>query len=129
MSVRDRRGSNIRVAFGSSSPLSVGDQVYDFDQNIDAPVSISNFTAETPMVMFNNGSLFNISYKITIFSNSTLYNRNSVFNLSSFRVKISVEGIYDDRTGTLCMIGCRDLNLMAGTPLAGWNTVSWLCGL
>lgn len=112
MSVRDRE-SNIRIASGSSAPLSVGDQVYD------DPVTISNSTSETPMVMFNNGSLFNISYKITIFSNSTLYNRNSVFNLSSYIVKISAEGVYDERTGTLCMIGCRDLNSKAGTPLAG----------
>jgi len=112
MWVRDRE-SNIIIASGSSAPLSVGDQVYD------DPVTITNSTSETPMVMFNNGSLFNISYKITIFSNSTLYNRNSVFNFSSYRVKISAEGIYDERTGTLCMIGCRDLNSKAGTPLAG----------
>ncbi|XP_045802809.1 uncharacterized protein LOC123896472 [Trifolium pratense] len=112
MSVRDIE-SNIKVAFGSSAPLSVGEQIYD------VPAYTSNFTAESPMVMFNNASLFNISYKITIFSNATLYNRNSVFNLSSYRVKISAEGIYDARTGTLCMIGCRNLNSKAGTPLAG----------
>ncbi|KAK2369501.1 putative DUF2921 family protein [Trifolium repens] len=112
MSVRDIE-SNIKVAFGSSIPLSVGDQIYD------VPAYASNLTAESPMVMFNNVSLFNISYKINIFSNSTLYNRNSVFNLSSYRVKISAEGTYDARTGILCMIGCRDLNSKAGISLAG----------
>ncbi|XP_045802810.1 uncharacterized protein LOC123896473 [Trifolium pratense] len=114
MSVRDIE-SNIEVAFGSLAPLSVGEQIYDDP----AYTSNSNFTAESPMVMFNNASLFNISYKITIFSNATLYNRNSMFNLSSYRVTISAEGIYDARTGTLCMIGCRNLNSKAGTPLAG----------
>ncbi|XP_004487697.1 uncharacterized protein [Cicer arietinum] len=109
------RESNRRVAWGYSSPLSVGDQVYELD-------SMSNFTAEppSPSVIVDDGtSLFNISYKIAIYANSTLDERNSVFNLSSYRVKISAEGVYDARTGFLCMIGCRDLPLNIGTPIAG----------
>ncbi|CAL5200886.1 unnamed protein product [Lathyrus oleraceus] len=121
MSARDRE-SHWRIAFGFSNPLSVGDQVYDIDQNNNLPVS--SFTAESPMpmVILNNGSVnsFNISYKIIMFSNSTFEERNSMFNLSSYRVKISAEGIYDARTGTLCMIGCRDLNSIAGTEITDY---------
>ncbi|CAI8593113.1 unnamed protein product [Vicia faba] len=124
MSVRDRE-SHRRIAFGFSNPLSVGDQVYDIDQNNNLPVSDSSFTAESPrpmVIILNNGSVnsFNISYKITMFSNSSFEDRNSMFNLSSYRVKISAEGIYDARTGTLCMIGCRDLNSIAGTEITDY---------
>ncbi|XP_058776682.1 uncharacterized protein LOC131651011 [Vicia villosa] len=124
MSVRDGE-SHRRIAFAFSNPLSVGDHVYDIDQNNNVPVSDSSFTAESPramVIILNNGSVnsFNISYKITMFSNSSFEERNSVFNLSSYRVKISAEGIYDARTGTLCMIGCRDLNSIAGTEITDY---------
>ncbi|CAK8535117.1 unnamed protein product [Lathyrus sativus] len=121
MSVRDRE-SRRRIAFGFSNPLSVGDQVYDIDQNNNLPVSSFTAASPMPMIILNNGSVnsFNISYKITIFSNSTFEERDSVFNLSSYRVKISAEGIYDARTGTLCMIGCRDLNSIAGTEITDY---------
>ncbi|MCI77007.1 hypothetical protein A2U01_0098277, partial [Trifolium medium] len=49
MSVRDIE-SNIEVASGSLAPSSVGEQIYD------DPAYTSNFTAESPMVMFNNAS-------------------------------------------------------------------------
>ncbi|XP_061365884.1 uncharacterized protein LOC133309165 [Gastrolobium bilobum] len=101
--------NNKRPAFGYSDPLSVGDQVYE-----------SGLRAEnTILVHNNNDSLFNISYKITVLLNSTIGDRqHSLFNLSYERVKISAEGIYDAGTGTLCMVGCRDLSSNTGTPIA-----------
>ncbi|KAJ1401894.1 hypothetical protein SESBI_28418 [Sesbania bispinosa] len=110
--------SNRRVAWGYSSPLSVGDQVFGFDQNVSVSVSVSSSPIEAPVVILNSGSLFNMSYKISIYYNSTLCDRNSLFNLSSDIVKISAEGIYDAGTGTLCMVGCRDLTSKTGTPIA-----------
>ncbi|GAU34998.1 hypothetical protein TSUD_103200 [Trifolium subterraneum] len=74
----------------------------------------SNKTANDPnyfkMIKFRNFYNAKVGYRAS---------KNLVFNLSSYRVKISAEGIYDARTGTLCIIGCRNLNSKAGTPLAG----------
>ncbi|XP_027342936.1 uncharacterized protein LOC113855489 [Abrus precatorius] len=115
MSVRE---SNKRVAWGYSSPLSVGDQISNLDQN-SISVSTSSSIAEAPMPILNGGGLFNMSYKISLMYNSTLNDRNSVFNLSSYIVRISAEGLYDSGAGTLCMVGCRDLHANHVTPIAG----------
>ncbi|KAK7244302.1 hypothetical protein RIF29_39122 [Crotalaria pallida] len=114
MSVRE---SYRRVGWGYSAPFTVGDRFHDsyLRRNFDSfPIS----SKEVPNVVLNNASLFNISYKISIsrISNSTLSDRNSLFNLSSEVVKISAEGIYDAGAGTLCMVGCRDLPSNDGTP-------------
>lgn len=109
--------SKRRVAWGYSSPSSVGGKV-KVPSNFVNFISNSSSQTEVPDVPIRtSGSLFNISYKISIYSNYTLRDKNSVFNLSSEDVKISAEGIYDSGTGTLCMIGCRDLP--SKTPIAG----------
>ncbi|KAK7324582.1 hypothetical protein VNO77_28256 [Canavalia gladiata] len=105
MSVRE---SNKRVALGYSSPLFVGDEVSNLDQN-SVSVSISSTLAYAPMPIVNGGGLFNMSYKILMY-NSTSNDRNSFFNMSSENLRISAEGIYDAGTGNLCMVGCREIH-------------------
>ncbi|KAK7401829.1 hypothetical protein VNO78_13625 [Psophocarpus tetragonolobus] len=109
--------SNKRVAWGYSSPLAVGVKVSTSGNNISisfAETSTldqndSSSTVEAPEVGHNSGALFNISYKISLWFNSTS-GRNSLFNQSSSSVRISAEGIYDSGAGKLCMVGCRDLH-------------------
>ncbi|XP_019442357.1 PREDICTED: uncharacterized protein LOC109347083 [Lupinus angustifolius] len=115
MSVRE---SYRRVAWGYSTPLSVGDHFYDSHSGGNFK-SLPSSKTQVPNVIVNNDSLFNISYKIGISlrSNSTLSDRNSLFYLSSETVKISAEGIYNAGTGTLCMVGCRDLPSNRGVSI------------
>ncbi|XP_029128709.1 uncharacterized protein LOC109805727 [Cajanus cajan] len=106
------RESNKRVAWGYSEPLAVDDE-FSESSLYKTSDSFSVFSNEVPdgILNINNGSLFNISYKISlsVMSSSKLGDRDSVFNLSSQRVKISAEGVYDAGLGTLCMVGCRDI--------------------
>ncbi|GAU46825.1 hypothetical protein TSUD_100430 [Trifolium subterraneum] len=109
MSVRE---SKKKVAWGSSSPIFVDDQY----------LSTSGFYSRSEFdagMLNNNDGLFNISYKISLnVISSPPFERNSLFNMSYYSVKISAEGVYDSRDGTLCMVGCRDLvsnNEMATT--------------
>ncbi|CAL5200887.1 unnamed protein product [Lathyrus oleraceus] len=108
MSVRE---SKKRVAWGSSSPLFVDDDFYELD------LSTTSSGFDAGILNNNNGSLFNISYKISLFvMSSPPFERNSLFNSSYYSVKISAEGIYDSRNGTLCMVGCHDLVSNDGKP-------------
>ncbi|WVZ00495.1 hypothetical protein V8G54_026564 [Vigna mungo] len=108
MSVKE---SMKRVGWGYSEPIAIDDEISDFPDEVpDETIDI------------NNGSLFNMSYRIGL---SVLYptksvNNNSVFNLSSESVKIIAEGVYDAGAGTLCMVGCRELNPISKneTPVA-----------
>ncbi|KAK7244300.1 hypothetical protein RIF29_39120 [Crotalaria pallida] len=118
MSVRE---SNKRVAWGSGAPLTVDDQLYESGvMHFDSYSVSSSSTEILDSDSLNNDSLFNISYKFTMYlmSYSTLSDRNSLFNLSYENVKISAEGIYDVGAGNLCMVGCRDLSSNNGTPKA-----------
>ncbi|XP_058776683.1 uncharacterized protein LOC131651012 [Vicia villosa] len=108
MSVRE---SKKKVAWGSSSPLFVDDDSYESD------LSLSSSGSDAGILNNNNGSLFNISYRISLYAmSSSPFERNSLFNMSYYSMKISAEGIYDSRNGTLCMVGCRDLVSNEGTP-------------
>ncbi|KHN28055.1 hypothetical protein glysoja_007787 [Glycine soja] len=106
------RESNKRVAWGYSSPLAVGDEISTFDQNVSSSI------VEAPEVVLNSGGLFNISYKILLWYNSTSNDKNSLLNQSSWSVRISAEGIYDSGAGSLCMVGCRDIHLNSLKPTA-----------
>ncbi|KAJ1401893.1 hypothetical protein SESBI_28417 [Sesbania bispinosa] len=114
------RESKKRVAWGSSTPLSVDDHFYE----LGLPTYSDSFSSTSRDVLAeilnnNNGSLFNISYKISISAMSySMFDRDSLFNMSSSSVKISAEGIYDSGAGTLCMVGCRDLVSNNGTPIS-----------
>ncbi|KAG4981446.1 hypothetical protein AAZX31_12G212100 [Glycine max] len=122
MSIRE---SNKRVAWGYSAPLAVDDEFYESGMYASS-YSFSSFSTEVPdgtlNINDNNGSLFNMSYKISlsVISYSKIGDNTSVFNLSSERVKISAEGVYDAGAGTLCMVGCRDLlsNTNTEIPIA-----------
>ncbi|XP_014499588.1 uncharacterized protein LOC106760696 [Vigna radiata var. radiata] len=95
--------SNKRVAWGNSYPFAIGDEVSSSGN------SFSNTTVDVPEVKLNStGGLFNISYKISLWFNSTNVSK-SLLNQSSLSVMISAEGVYDVGAGTLCMVGCRGL--------------------
>ena len=111
MSIRE---SKKRVAWGSSSPLFVDDEYLSRSSG-----SYLRSEFDAGILNNDNGSLFNISYKISLsVMSSSPFDKNSLFNMSYYSVKISAEGIYDSRDGTLCMIGCRDLVSNKGTPTA-----------
>ncbi|XP_047165371.1 uncharacterized protein LOC124834666 [Vigna umbellata] len=95
--------SNKRVAWGNSYPFAIGDEVSSSGN------SFSNTSVDAPEVKLNStGGLFNISYKISLWFNSTNVFK-SLLNQSSLPVMISAEGVYDAGAGTLCMVGCRGL--------------------
>jgi len=102
--------SNKRVAWGYSSPFSVGDDVSSWGN------SISNSTVHE-VKLNSTGGLFNISYKISLWFNSTNVSK-SLLNESSLSVMISAEGVYDAGAGTLCMVGCRGLISNSLIPIA-----------
>ncbi|KAJ0593420.1 hypothetical protein HanRHA438_Chr03g0127681 [Helianthus annuus] len=56
----------------------------------------------------------NVSYEVIFMLNISSIGRSGIssLNLSSTddnKVEISAEGVYDDKTGQLCMVGCRNL--------------------
>ncbi|KAJ0801657.1 hypothetical protein HanPI659440_Chr03g0119691 [Helianthus annuus] len=56
----------------------------------------------------------NVSYEVSFMLNISSIGRSGIssLNLSSTddnKVEISAEGVYDDKTGQLCMVGCRNL--------------------
>ncbi|KAL1346206.1 hypothetical protein AAHE18_08G173700 [Arachis hypogaea] len=112
MSVRESRK---RVAWGYSAPLFVADKFYDLGMPMFSD-SVSSFSDQVPPPDIHNsntGSLFNISYKISLtpLSLSGIDDKNSFFSNKSFEsVKLTAEGIYDAQGGTLCMVGCREVS-------------------
>ncbi|KAI3844423.1 hypothetical protein MKX03_037748 [Papaver bracteatum] len=110
MSVKDSKG---KVAWGYSVPLSVGDEFY----NSLPYFHRLGFVYQGPGILHANHSrsrLLNISYVISfrpppgfslagrLSSNNLPINQNKPYD-------ISAEGIYDSKTGSLCMMGCRRL--------------------
>lgn len=80
------RNSERQTAQGYSSPLFVGDQLFE------------------PYQMNANSGLLNISYKMSFTTASDFKMGNKL--LSNESIEISAEGTYDNETGVLCMIGC-----------------------
>ncbi|CAH1444529.1 unnamed protein product [Lactuca virosa] len=110
MSVKYRNMDSI----GSAIPIFVGEQFYHsydaFDSNFGPWQDPTSYTG--PM---------NISYEISfqMFANSTSESGSgisSLFSTNNGRVEISAEGFYDNETGRLCMVGCRNL------PSSGKNS-------
>ncbi|KAL7087663.1 hypothetical protein ACP275_13G081800 [Erythranthe tilingii] len=84
-------------ASGDAMPISVGNEFYGiFPENIpeEYPLNISYKIGVRPFRKIRFDNLF-----------PSLY---SSMNLRS-RVEITAEGVYDARTGRLCMVGCRKL--------------------
>ncbi|XP_050213535.1 uncharacterized protein LOC126664942 [Mercurialis annua] len=80
------------IAQGFSSPLFVGEQIYEPYQR-----------------KSNHSGLLNISYSMT-FAEISDFQLGSKL-LSHVSAEISAEGTYDNRTGLLCMIGCLHIAL------------------
>ncbi|KAH7838708.1 hypothetical protein Vadar_030198 [Vaccinium darrowii] len=93
MTVRNGKG---QIAWGYSSPLSMGDRFYGLGESLFA-VAVND----------SQSGILNISYVLS-------FNPVSDFKLggeelSMKSVEISAEGIYDAETGVLCMRGCRHI--------------------
>ncbi|KAJ3670633.1 hypothetical protein LUZ60_008059 [Juncus effusus] len=76
--------------FGIASPISIGENFY-------GAVDLENNSTN----LESKDGYFNITYKIqynSLFSN---------LKISNEKIEISAEGIYDSKTGTLCLVGCR----------------------
>ncbi|KAI9185667.1 hypothetical protein LWI28_009421 [Acer negundo] len=110
-SVRDSRGE---CAWGYWSPISVGDQIFQWSSGSSMPLSSSMPESSSLEANTSNGRPLNISYKISL---TPFYaaRKTALFNISSSgynrQVEIFAEGIYDAQTGSLCMVGCRYLGL------------------
>ncbi|KAK2968483.1 hypothetical protein RJ640_030094 [Escallonia rubra] len=94
MIVKNSKG---KLAFGYASPLTVGDKFYE-------PFPIFDSAAQ---LNHSHGSVLNVSYVMSL-------RQNPHFKLGrgvplTKGIEFSTEGIYDAKTGILCMIGCRHL--------------------
>ncbi|KAK9131782.1 hypothetical protein Scep_011310 [Stephania cephalantha] len=105
MNVKNSKGER---TWGYFTPLSIGDEF--FEQSVHfvgvamAPESSVVYRRQ------NYSTVMNVSYAIS-FSNPVHFNfdgRHSSTNSTS-TFKIRAEGVYDSGSGSLCMIGCRDL--------------------
>ncbi|XVE51336.1 hypothetical protein DITRI_Ditri02bG0031900 [Diplodiscus trichospermus] len=82
-------------AWGIANPLFVGDLPYKH-----RPYGSLQVSTESAFHLSNNDSrLLNMSYEIS-------YTYSNNFPALSRKVEISAEGVYDRRTGVLCMDGC-----------------------
>ncbi|KAL5989880.1 hypothetical protein ACLOJK_010775 [Asimina triloba] len=111
-SLKDKRR---RIGWGDSSPLTVGDRFYSYPHGS----SVSQMTNDQVQVSNNsllNVSYFNISYLIRL-SLDGEWGGLSLNQLILDPIEVAAEGVYDAKTGTLCMVGCRHLS-SAGKSLA-----------
>lgn len=104
---------NANSSRGYATPLSAGDQFYPRYLYSKTPLS-SSTSRPTVQESFNRNSQVNISYKIGIRLLPGATFGGQVYSLDISRssyegVEISAEGIYDSKTGQLCMVGCRSI--------------------
>ncbi|XP_040987847.1 uncharacterized protein LOC121235570 [Juglans microcarpa x Juglans regia] len=106
ISLTDSEGKS---GWGNLAPISVGDHIYGY----------SSFQDSTVPPNFSSG-LVNISYRIhlTTMKMSPFHTWNSSPNISSREWEIVAEGLYDAETGSLCMVGCRNLDADNQIPRA-----------
>ncbi|KAE9591739.1 hypothetical protein Lalb_Chr20g0121901 [Lupinus albus] len=100
MFVRNSKG---QVTEGYSSPLFVSGQSYD-EQLYGVPSMLTRGKLKANRI--HNNNLLNVSYMIT-FNPPPDFKFGGV--VSSTEVKIDAEGLYNMKTGLLCMIGCLHL--------------------
>lgn len=82
---------------GYASPITIGSMLFDGNSLVVPDPFSHNVSAEMKQ------RLINVSYDIYYVGN---------WSLESFRRRhISAEGVYDTKTGSLCMIACRELNV------------------
>ncbi|KAK7246509.1 hypothetical protein RIF29_41378 [Crotalaria pallida] len=98
------RNSKGQVAQGYSSPLFVGDQIYagQLYGGVPSMLTVGNFKANRDQY----SKLLNVSYTIS-FNPPPDFKFGGV--VTSTKVKIGAEGLYNRNAGLLCMIGCRHL--------------------
>ncbi|KAK1274682.1 hypothetical protein QJS04_geneDACA012838 [Acorus gramineus] len=100
----------IRGAYGHSEPISVDDRIYGgYSVIADSYGSDSTeYGMSEIKVMYSNHTLHNVSYSIRIDVPMDL----KLGGVNSSHVKtfeIAAEGIYNARTGSLCLVGCGGL--------------------
>lgn len=78
-----------KLRFGFANPLALGETIYHYS------------SMEHPTLVSNNESIWNISYSLRLISHD-----NEPAN-SFDSAYISAEGIYNTKTGMICMVGCR----------------------
>nr|GEV69783.1 hypothetical protein CTI12_AA330670 [Tanacetum cinerariifolium] len=100
---------------GSAVPIFVGDHVYNRHHILNQ--SFSPWKAIVPPVssVTSFDSRQNISFEISFRLNFSSNSRSGISSLSlslsdNDKVKISAEGFYDNETGEICMVGCRNIN-------------------
>ncbi|KAM2987342.1 hypothetical protein FF2_007522 [Malus domestica] len=114
------KNSKRQAVWGSSVPISVGNQFYQAYwysmQGVIATTESESTAPESSPVRysFNHSNPYNISYKISIhllshakFQNASVLNEMQIF----------AEGIYDETEGSLCMVGCRNLASKGQQPI------------
>ncbi|XP_008226768.1 PREDICTED: uncharacterized protein LOC103326326 [Prunus mume] len=106
------KNSKGEVAWGSSVPLSVGNQFYQpywYSTASTDEYSVGFAPVSSPVTVSysnNQSNPYNISYTIRI----TLLSYAKSGNVSIINdTQIFAEGIYDETEGSLCMVGCRNL--------------------
>ncbi|KAG2677803.1 hypothetical protein I3760_12G114200 [Carya illinoinensis] len=110
MSVKNSTSTG-RIAWGDSVPISIGDQFYSSSEGSVVPAGSSG-----------RGSV-NISCSIGLSSTTGISPFNSTSSTSYEVLEILAEGTYDDETGNMCMVGCRNLGSENQIPRPG----SWDC--
>ncbi|XP_051151834.1 uncharacterized protein LOC127265861 [Andrographis paniculata] len=93
MNIKNSKGQY--CGWGGAIPISIGNQLYGSNYAFVRSKSLPNNTTST------------ISYKINI--QKRIPTKNLSTNPRSEWEEIIAEGVYDDETGHLCMIGCREL--------------------
>ncbi|XP_071713074.1 uncharacterized protein [Rutidosis leptorrhynchoides] len=83
---------NNMFSSGYAVPIFVGDHVYN------------NYTTR------HYKGRVNISYEVSFRLNTSLISGISS-SINDGKVDISAEGVYDDETGQICMVGCRNVKL------------------
>lgn len=95
-----------RQGWGFAKPLSVGNRFYRKLGSYVNPLPSPSFTKAEPPPDLSYVNPTNISYEISLRLHSSVSQVNESWNLA-----ISAEGIYDVTTGSLCMVGCRNVVL------------------
>ncbi|XP_023519091.1 uncharacterized protein LOC111782556 isoform X1 [Cucurbita pepo subsp. pepo] len=99
------KNSEDQIARGYASPFFYGQHFYQNDVN-----SSLSGQRESAVPMPSYNGLLNISYRISFRADNDF--KIAGQNFSSKKVEISAEGLYDKNTGSLCMTGCWQRELM-----------------
>ncbi|XP_062090431.1 uncharacterized protein LOC133796787 [Humulus lupulus] len=101
------RSAGRKQGRGFVKPLYVGNRFYNKQALYPTHFPHSNHSDVEPSKDLSSVKPINISYEI----NLRLHSAVSQVNESLSSLKISAEGIYDETTGSLCMVGCINVGL------------------